>query len=226
MALLNLTGVVLFIAGGAGGYNGYSTAPHQHYGDNLRIPIPTSHQSGTVYILPSRGYGFDAVWTPKITNEYEEVDKAMKNMQELLAKRNGSYGVPTTDLRNIFEPFLQQTIITPRQLEDPANWLYLTSDKTGTEMRKMRCRLAPGVHLIGNAVAFALCHAEYMIFMNQDKLNEELQGMLFMLRNPKRSGIVNKEGGPETIGSQRGDRRLSSSREARLCFVRDHQNSL
>jgi len=40
----------------------------------LRVALGTSHLEGTMYILPSRKAGFEAVWSPKIPAEHDGAD--------------------------------------------------------------------------------------------------------------------------------------------------------
>jgi hypothetical protein len=74
IGLLSFVGLVLFVSG-ASGANKYATAPHKYTADMLRVVLDTRHKEGTVYILPCRDRGFDAVWSPKIDYEYREVDE-------------------------------------------------------------------------------------------------------------------------------------------------------
>ncbi|KAK0702654.1 hypothetical protein B0H67DRAFT_390294 [Lasiosphaeris hirsuta] len=81
VALLNIVGVILFIVG-AGGSNKYATAPHAYTRDTLRVVLQTDHKEGTVYVLPAKGRGFDAVWSPKIEAEHCKADTAVAAWRE------------------------------------------------------------------------------------------------------------------------------------------------
>lgn len=66
-----------------------------------------------------------------------------------------------------------------QELETLATWLYL---EPGVGKRKMKCSRAHETHLIGRDLMYALCHAEYLVFMGQGKLSAALQGKIGMLR--------------------------------------------
>jgi hypothetical protein len=60
--------------------------------DMLRVVLETRHREGTVYILPYRDRGFDAVWSPKIAYEHTEVDEGSPlsaHPQEIRARKRG-----------------------------------------------------------------------------------------------------------------------------------------
>ena len=81
--ILSALSCVIFFASGVGN-NPFVDAPHWYANDMLRIVLPTSHHEGTVYILPSTGHGMDAVWSPKVANEYIEADaQAMRLFQNM-----------------------------------------------------------------------------------------------------------------------------------------------
>lgn len=195
MGFLNIVGFVLFIGGAAGGKNKYCTAPHIYNGDMLRVALVTSHLEGTVYILPSKGYGFDAIWSPKIEFEHRELDLAMKDMDTARRTKDGGFKSKPFPIRSVLTPFTQRVSLTTAQLTELAEWLYLDPNSTKSQMRSIRCARAPGMHLIGSSLAFALCHAERLVFLVRHKLPEHLQNKLATLRNMKISGI----GGLEDI---------------------------
>lgn len=202
LAFLNVTGLVLFAFGVVGGNNNYVNAPHRHRGDNLRIPLHTNHKSGTVYILPSKSYGLEAVWTPKIKNEYEECDTATQEMIEKLLARNGEYRVPETTLRSIVGPFVEKTILSDAEVIELAKWLYRKG--ADSEMQNLgRCDRPKGIHLIGSGLAFALMHAEYLVFRNSWRLGKDLKDEIFTLRDSKKSGLTENGSEKPMIGSGR-----------------------
>jgi hypothetical protein len=116
LGLLNVVGIVLFIAG-AGGANKYADAPHVYTSDMLRVVLTTRHKEGTVYVLPSRNRGFDAVWSPKINYEHREVD-ALSNLET-----NSTEGV-RKDLRHILAAFNASAELSSDAVNDLAGWLY------------------------------------------------------------------------------------------------------
>jgi hypothetical protein len=71
---LNITGLIVWLLLGTT-MNPYVRANHRYSADMLRVILPTSHHEGTVYVIPSKSHGFDAVWSPKIQNEHLEADQ-------------------------------------------------------------------------------------------------------------------------------------------------------
>jgi len=193
MGFLNLVGLALFIGGAAGGRNTYCDAPHICKGDMVRIPLHTSHLEGTVYILPSRGYGFDAVWSSKVEFEHRDLDSAMKEIAETIRVKDGNFQSPALAIRAILTPFTQRVNMTIEQLIDLAEWLYLDPKSKTSGMQSFRCTRAPGIHLIGTNLSFALCHAEHLVFMGRHRLPPHLQDNLRSLRNMKHSGVGSQE---------------------------------
>ncbi len=55
-------------------------------------------------------------------------------------------------------------------------------------VRRFMCHRAPDIHLIGRDLMFALCHAEYLVFMGQACLPPDMQAKLGTLRAMSRSG--------------------------------------
>ncbi|KAF8540630.1 hypothetical protein BDD12DRAFT_832710 [Trichophaea hybrida] len=210
VGILNVVGLVLF-AVSASGSNKYPTAPHQYFGDMLRVPLTTRHGEGTVYVLPSEGYGFDAVWSPKISWEHIQADKTT---ELALAARAAGEDRPTDILRRCWEtttPWIQHCTLTDRQVCHLAEWLYLVDDNPAVkQMRKIRCLRAAGTHLIGRELLYALCHAEYLVFVGRDRIPLELQQKSSMIRSSKGTGSQNL-GNTPTIGFVGG---LEGYREA------------
>jgi hypothetical protein len=122
IGLLSFVGLVLFVFG-ASGANKYATAPHKYTADMLRVVLDTRHKEGTVYILPFRDRGFDAVWSPKIDYEYREVDEGSvlsAYPQEIKQRKKG-------ELKNLdarLAAFNTATELTAKDLNDLATWLY------------------------------------------------------------------------------------------------------
>lgn len=85
-----------------------------------------------------------------------------------------------------------------------ARWLYL-DDLADQGMRRIDCERASDIHLIGRDLMYALCHAEYLVFMGQGRLPQELQRKMGMLRVMTRSGAPNS-GSPDvhTVGFTAG----------------------
>lgn len=200
VGLLSLVGLVLFIVG-AGGANKYTSAPHMYVGDMLRVVLETRHKEGTVYILPYRNRGFDAVWSPKIEYEHREVDEG-SNLSarpgELKARKKGQ--VKSLDLR--LAAFNAVTELTEEEVNDLAIWLY-TPDSAPLEMRRITCVRAPGLHLISRSVMIALFHAEYLLFMNRHIIKPELVTLAGILRSAKGTGADIAKG-VQQIGNKPG----------------------
>jgi hypothetical protein len=64
----------------------------------------------------------------------------------------------------------------------------------------LRAKRPVGVHLIGRDLMYALCHAEYLVFMNKTKLPLRLQRNLGTLREMKRSGGSDGGGSSSAVG--------------------------
>jgi hypothetical protein len=198
---LNLIGIALFYTASSG-LNPYASAPHKYAGDMIRVALATSHSAGTVYVLPSRGYAFDAVWSPKIEAEHIQTDEYL--MPLFFRLRSGDANVQTIEatLRLILAPFSRRTILTVEQLNDLADWLYADSNYHG--MRGIRCKRQPNTNLIGRDVLYALCHAEYLLFVNRDMLSPERQALFTKFRNGARSGGTNGMKKFDSAGFQAG----------------------
>jgi hypothetical protein len=78
--------------------------------------------------------------------------------------------------------------MTANELEALARWIYLDDSDSIQMMRSIRCLRAKDTHLIGRDLMFALCHAEYLVFMGQGRLSHEMQLKIGSLRLMKRSG--------------------------------------
>lgn len=186
--LLNIVGCGIFFLDGVPS-NRYVDARHRYCGDMLRVSLPTSHHEGTAYVLPSRSFGFDAVWTPKVANEHVEADQQM--MQLFRNMRSGRWLLkePLERLRSTLASFHQRLRLTHEDVTALARWLYLDPDADPT-MRQIRCLRAPKTHLIGRDLMFALCHAEYIVFIGQGRIPLPLQAKLGTLRLMIRSGAA------------------------------------
>lgn len=179
-ASLNAIGLLVFLLKGTGN-NPCAKGPHRYQADMLRIILPTSHHEGTVYILPSQHHGFDAVWSPKLENEHLSADtQAMPLFRSFRSRSGWSLKEPLERMRLIVSAYQERVVLSAQELERLARWLYL--EPVPGEMRKMRCLRAVGTHLIGRDLMYALCHAEYLVFMGQGKLSPPLQGKVGMLR--------------------------------------------
>jgi hypothetical protein len=200
IGLLNFVGLVLFIVG-AGGANKYATAPHMYAADMLRVVLETRHKEGTVYILPYKDRGFDAVWSPKIDYEHREVDEGSvlsAHPQEIRARKKGEF--KKLDAR--LAAFNTATELTAKDVNDLATWLY-TPESAPAKMRSIACLRAPGIHLIARNLMIALWHAECLVFMQRHLIGPDLSKLIGTLRSSKGTGL-DLEKGVRQIGNKPG----------------------
>ena len=73
IGLLSMVSVAIFTTGAAGP-NSYAEVPHKYRAQTLRVALKTDYREGTTYILPCKDHRFDAVWGPKITAKYREIN--------------------------------------------------------------------------------------------------------------------------------------------------------
>ena len=183
--------------------NAYVSAPYMYGGDMLRIALPTSHIEGTVYVLPSRKRGFEAVWSPKVRSEHRLADSEI--MALFASMRTGSYSLaePLRRLRSTMSQFNERAILDTREVNDLAEWLLM---EPGSILARQsnRTRRPPKTHLIGRDLMYALAHAEYLIFMRKEVLKPNLRGRLGSLRDMRRSGgLVDQDPAP-MVGHREG----------------------
>lgn len=200
IGLLNFVGLVLFIVG-AGGANKYATAPHMYTADMLRVVLETKHKEGTVYILPYRDRGFDAVWSPKIDYEHREVDEGSvlsAHPQEIRARKRGEL----KKLEARLAAFNTATELTARDVNDLATWLY-TPESAPAEMRSIACIRAPGIHLIARNLMITLWHAEYLVIMQRHLIEPDLLKLIGTLRSSRGTGLDLEKSGRQ-IGNKPG----------------------
>ncbi|KAI1177871.1 hypothetical protein F4777DRAFT_167784 [Nemania sp. FL0916] len=209
-AVLNIAGLVLFLFGGAPKHP-YNDAPHKYSDDVLRIILPTSHHEGTVYQLPSAKGGLDAIWSPKIANEHLEADNEIMVLFQHMRSGRWMPSEPLERLRKTMAKFMQRVALSPEQARLLAAWIYVDKSRLDDKARSIQCQRPPGVHLIGRDLMYALCHAEYLVFMSQGVLDKETRSKLGQLRLVSRTG-ANVEGGQDhTVGYLPG---LEGYREA------------
>ena len=200
--VLSLAALGLFVCSGLP-QNKYIAAKHRHGGDNLRIALPTSHIEGTLYILPSQGYGFEAVWSPKVQAEHVQTDAEIMELFARMRSQSYSLSEPLRRLRSTMSAFNEGAYLTDTQVNDLAEWLLMDPISTiaGTPVKAQR---PSNVHLIGRDLMFALAHAEYLVFMRKDCLPPRLQRQLGKLRQTKRSGGLDDTYAIPTIGYRDG----------------------
>lgn len=141
-------------------HNKYTESPHRHDGNMLRIALLKSYLEGTVYILPSRDCGFEAVWSPKVKAEHVQTDLEIMSLFSIM--RAGSYSLsePLRRLRIPLSAYNECAILSDQQVTDLAEWLLL--DPSSTIARKpWKAKRPRGVHLIGRDLIYAIVHADF-----------------------------------------------------------------
>ena len=202
--ILGLAGLLLFLLGGAAN-NPYVLASHRYADDRLRIALPTGHHEGTMYVLPSQGIGIDAVWSPKVKNEHLEADREIMTLFQHMRSGRWAPNEPLERLRNTLALYQERVVLSTPQLQRIAAWIYCDKTTGETSLQKIECERAADTHLIGRDLVFALCHAEYLVFMAQGRLPAPVRTKLGTLRLMSRSG-AGSTGGEEasTIGFKGG----------------------
>ena len=183
--------------------NRYVASSHRHGGDTLRIALPTSHIEGTVYVLPSRGYGFEAVWSPKIQAEHVQTDAEIMGLFAQMRSQSYSLSEPLKRLRSTMSAFNEGAELTKLHIFDLAQWL-LMDPNSNLAAASFKGQRPPNVHLIGRDLMYALAHAEYLVFMRKECLPPSLKAQLGRIRQTKRSGGMDELDGVPTIGFKTG----------------------
>jgi hypothetical protein len=103
--------------------------------------------------------------------------------------------------------FKERVVLLPEHAWKLAAWIYADPNGTTTSFRSIVAARAPGAHLIGRDLMFALCHAENLVFMSQSSLDEGTRKKLGRLRLVRRSGASIQKDGDEsdhTTGFRQG----------------------
>ncbi|KAI9651882.1 MAG: hypothetical protein M1829_002118 [Trizodia sp. TS-e1964] len=202
--VLNLLSAVLFLLEGTG-RNPYGSTAHRHADSSLRIALPTSHHEGTLYVLPGSGFGIDAIWSPKVAAEHAEADSEMMALFRHMRSGRWALSEPLERLRSTLAHYQQRVVISSAQVVDLASWIYLDRTPSNAWVREIACQRAAGVHLIGRDLMYALCHAEYLVFMGQARLPRHLQEKLGTVRLMNRSGAgAGEREDVKTVGFKAG----------------------
>ena len=186
-AVLSLAGLLVFVLDGVPN-NPYVDASHRYTDDRLRIALATSHHEGTSYVLPSRGIAFDAVWTPKIKNEHIAADREIMPLFRHMRSGRWNPSEPLERLRSTLALYQEHVILSSAQAQRLAAWIYCDDVPEEPTLRQLHCERARNTHLIGRDLIYALCHAEYLVFMAQARLPASARSKLGMLRYMARSG--------------------------------------
>ena len=210
LGVLNMAGVLLLVTRSVSQHP-FNSSAHRYAADELRIILPTTHHEGTVYILPSQNRGFDAVWSPKIENEHAQADRYMMALFSKMRSGTANPADVLESIRATVAGFHARLSMSIGELECIADWIYPDQAKeayAGSITRRIECQRAPGVHLIGRDLIFALCHAEYIVFMGHSRLSKGTQSKLsrlrFMRRSGAGSGTDNAQISDQTIGLKPG----------------------
>lgn len=200
--VLSIAAFTLFVVP-AFPHNKYNESPHRHDGNMLRIALPTSHLEGTVYILPSRECGFEAMWSPKVKAEHLQTDAEIMSL--FSSMRTGSYSLsePLRRLRVALSAYNEGAILSNQQVTDLAEWLLLDPGST-IAGKPWKAKRPQGVHLIGRDLIYAIAHAEYLVFMRKKALPVHLYKKLGLLRKAERSGGLEADESTRTIGYKEG----------------------
>lgn len=200
--VLSIAAFALFVVP-AFPHNKYTESPHRYDGSMLRIALPTSHLEGTVYILPSRDCGFEAVWSPKVKAEHLQTDSEIMSL--FSSMRTGSYSLsePLRRLRATLSAYNEVAILSDQQVIDLAEWLLLDPSST-IAAKPWKAKRPQGVHLIGRDLIYAVAHAEYLVFMRKKVLPVHLYKKLGLLRKAERSGGLEANDSTRTIGYKEG----------------------
>lgn len=200
--VLSIAAFTLFVVP-AFPHNKYNESPHRHDGNMLRISLPTSHLEGTVYVLPSRECGFEAVWSPKVKAEHLQTDAEIMSL--FSSMRTGSYSLsePLRRLRATLSAYNEGAILSNQQVTDLAEWLLLEPGST-IAGKPWKAKRPQGVHLIGRDLVYAIAHAEYLVFMRKKALPVHLYKKLGLLRKAERSGGLEADESTRTIGYKEG----------------------
>lgn len=186
-AILSLAGLSLFLLGGVAN-NPYVFASHLYADDMLRIALPTTHHEGTMYILPSQGRGIDAVWSPKVKNEHLGADHEILTLFQHMRSGRWTVSEPLERLRKTLVLYHERVVVSTPQVERLAAWIYCDRTTGEAGIQRIECQRATDTHLIGRDLVFALCHAEYLVFMAQSRLPVAVREKLGALRLMSRSG--------------------------------------
>jgi hypothetical protein len=193
-AFLTLAGWFLFVLG-VGGENTYNEAPHRYAGDYLRVVLPSRHEYGLAYVLPSEHEPFHAIFNPRIEYEHRFADGVERHLRETPSEARRNF-VP--DIRNAMASFSAACCLHEHQLIEFTEWLYQVrfveegavqkADPHHKPYSVLASYRAAGTQLIGKDLMYALCHAEYIVFQRREEL-EALQEEKYQKEGKRRIWI-------------------------------------
>jgi len=107
----------------------YLNLPHHYAMDDVRCALLTPIEKGLVYVLPSRGYGFGAVYCPRLQSEQAVLEENRAWLEPLdMVKddpnNNWTIGKCRAALRRILLSRTQKVELDEDIIKDLAYWLY------------------------------------------------------------------------------------------------------
>jgi len=187
ISLLNAAGVIIFLYG-VRESNVYRDSRLIYNADCIRIPLAADFDPGTVYILPSANYGFDAIFSRRIESEHLALDEFKKDLEQLNPTDN--HGEPwirkcCSGMRSVI---IKHNKNVPQlrldELNYLARWLCCMHQ---TQPQPIRCRRIPGGNLINRELIMALLHCESLVHGMYWRLDPEVQEEIQKLRPGKYS---------------------------------------
>lgn len=189
MAMLNIVAAIYFLHVIPQDHY-FMEVPHTCELDDVRIPIASPAETCMVYILPSKGFGFDAAVTRKVLSEHKILDTELAALDPLSA---GTWSleacraaINNAVLARVATIAVSNISPVNKKLNDLARWLY--SPEQG--QLPIRCSRAPNRSLIGREVAAALLHWERLVFERRWQLDFDLRADVWQLRSPKYGGAI------------------------------------
>ncbi|EXJ65397.1 hypothetical protein A1O7_01738 [Cladophialophora yegresii CBS 114405] len=120
--ILALGGLLMFLLDGTANIP-YVSAQHRYADDGLRVALPTTNHEGTVYVLQSKDMGIDAVWSPKVENEYLAADNEVMVLFQHMRSGRWAMSEPLVRLRKTLAMYQEWMVLSTAQLERLAAWI-------------------------------------------------------------------------------------------------------
>ncbi|KAK6523088.1 hypothetical protein TWF694_005986 [Orbilia ellipsospora] len=188
LMLMSLVGCIIFTFDLVPA-NPLAYSPHYYAADTIRVVCPTREQYDIVYILPSAGRGFDAVYSPKIAYEHKRIEKKKKKG---IGQRDGHPKLLEDGaIFSIFDRMIASIQMNNEEVDDLAMWLYFADNRRAegnawaTERLKMEKYTAMWRkdcseitdnfknNFVGKNLVLAVWFAEYLLFRKIGMLSKE-----------------------------------------------------